>query len=302
MDDYYLEPISNYQYLMTLLLENSLPVNNYISISKKIQRIPLFFIHFLPINNHKNMDKQYKLLPESNDNLVKREIKYKLVHYGQHVPHDTLCLPVFSRSNFAKSLYHLFVSCSLLHKHNISFTMSTQPFVTTRDDELPLLHEFSYSFHFPSIRMENLKLYFPRTLLNNPYIPIDVFIITHLLHEPNINTNTNMDEHYSTTLRDSFISRREKIEINSINSILDYFTGYNSSQIIGYLLQFKYSWSYYSLCYYFVETCPELLEHFSLTDLFQTYIRSTCDRRDCDIVKKVHRTLFMGTVATTVAT
>ena len=102
MDDYYLEPISNYQYLMTLLLENSLPVNNYISISKKIQRIPLFFIHFLPINNHKNMDKQYKLLPESNDNLVKREIKYKLVHYGQHVPHDTLCLPVFSRNNFAK--------------------------------------------------------------------------------------------------------------------------------------------------------------------------------------------------------
>ena len=47
---------------MTLFLENTDSINNYIHISNKIRNIPLFFIHFLPIMNVKNIDNDYQLI------------------------------------------------------------------------------------------------------------------------------------------------------------------------------------------------------------------------------------------------
>jgi hypothetical protein len=69
---------------MTLFLENSFPLNNYISISKKIKQIPMYFLYFLPIDTFINLDKEYKVLPMTNSNLVQREIKYKLIYFDKN--------------------------------------------------------------------------------------------------------------------------------------------------------------------------------------------------------------------------
>ena len=64
---------------MTDFVENSFSLNNHISISNKIKNIPYFFIYFNSINSYKNLNKNYKILPESKSNVIQREIKYKIV-------------------------------------------------------------------------------------------------------------------------------------------------------------------------------------------------------------------------------
>jgi len=272
---------------MTLFLENSFPLNNYISISKKIRQIPMYFLYFLPIDTFKNLDKHYKVLPMTNSNLVQREIKYKLVYFDKNIDLTTNNIYSSLPSTFAKSLYHIFYSCSILHKNNISFTLSQQPFVSY-DDNLPQLTDFSYSFYFPVIQTNHLKLYFSPLLLQNPYISFDVFVITYLIHNP-IECLCEQD---TVQILELFMKGREKIEINTFKNIISYFHKYNSEQVIHYLFQFKYSWTYYSLCYFFIIHYPDLLKHFSLYNLFHTYIHSSFKERHVDLLKDIHTNVF----------
>jgi len=272
---------------MTLFLENSFPLNNYISISKKIKQIPMFFLYFLPIYTFKNLDKHYKVLPITNSNLVQREIKYKLVYFDKNVDLYINNIRSSLPDTFAKSLYHIFYSCSILYKHNISFTLSQQPFVSY-DGNLPQLYDFSYSFYFPVIQAHNLKLYFSPTLLQNPYISFDLFVITYLIHNP-IECLREEDTNHILEL---FMKRREKIEINTFKNIISYFHNYNSEQVIQYLFQFKYSWTYSSLCYFFIIHYSDLLKHFSLYTLFQTYIHSSFKDRHSDLLTDIRANVF----------
>ena len=82
---------------MTEFIENSFSLNNNISISNRIKNIPLFFIHFNPIDHFKNLDKNYKLLPLSTSNLIQREIKYKII---QHYTKKDFHLFLFTIDNF----------------------------------------------------------------------------------------------------------------------------------------------------------------------------------------------------------
>lgn len=272
---------------MTLFLENSFPLNNYISISKKIKQIPMYFLYFLPMDTFKNLDKHYKVLPNTTSNLVQREIKYKLVYFDKKV--DLYANDIYSSLpvTFAKSIYHIFYSSSILHKHNISFTLSPQPFVSC-DGNLPQLYDFSYSFYFPVIQTHNLKFYFSLALLQNPYISFDVFVITYLIHNP-IECLCEEDTNH---ILDLFMMRREKIEINTFKNILCYFHKYNSKQVIQYLFQFKHSWTYYSLCYFFIVHYSDLLKHFSLYTLFHTYIHSSFKERLVDLLKDIRANVF----------
>ena len=92
---------------MTLFLENSFPLNNYISISKKIKQIPMYFLYFLPIDTFINLDKEYKVLPMTNSNLVQREIKYKLIYFDKNKNTDLYSNNICSSlpSTFPKSIY-----------------------------------------------------------------------------------------------------------------------------------------------------------------------------------------------------
>ncbi len=290
---------------MTLFLENSFSLNNYISVSNRIKKIPFYYLHFLPIHSFKNLDEQYKLLPISKSNLVQREIKHKIVYFQkEEVDYSSIYernkhnpSMLFNKSDFAKCIYHVFYSCSVLHANKISFTLNECPFVSSDiggvgggvGGGLPLLYDFSQSFYFPIIQSSTFKLYFPESLLQNQYISFDQFLLVYSVHHPTTCWTTD-DTDYIIEL---FSIGRENIEINThIRENMDYFHQYHSDQIIQYLLQFKYTWSYYSLCYFFIVNYSDLLHHFSLYDLFYSYIHSSSKDRSGNIVSIIHSSLF----------
>jgi hypothetical protein len=275
---------------MTEFIENSFSLNNNISISNRIKTIPLFFIHFNPIVHFKNLDKNYKLLHLSKSNLIQREIKYKIIH---HYTKNDFNLFLFSGDNFSKSLYHLFYSAYILHQNKISYTLNPHSFISNDNNlnNLPCLMDFSSSFYFPCIHLNHLnhfKLYFPVSLLKNKYIPLDVFIIVYLIENPMVHFN----EEISNCIIYDYVSTREIIDKKQLSIILSYFYNYNSIQIIKYLFQFKYTWTYYSLCYFFICNYSELLNHFSLYPLFHIYIYSSFKERNSNLILDIHNKLF----------
>jgi hypothetical protein len=48
---------------MTLFLENSFSLNNYISISDRIKNIPMYFLYFVTIDSFKNLDEVKAFAP-----------------------------------------------------------------------------------------------------------------------------------------------------------------------------------------------------------------------------------------------
>jgi len=279
---------------MTEFIENSFSLNNNISISNRIKNIPLFFIHFNPIDHFKNLDKNYKLLPLSTSNLIQREIKYKII---QHYTKKDFHLFLFTIDNFPTSLYHVFYSASILHQNKISYTVNPLSFISNDNNDndfnnLPCLMDFSTSFFFPSIQTNNqlnqFKLYFPFSLLKNKYISLDVFIIVYLLKNP----IDSFNEQISHCIIHDYLSTREIIDKKQLSNILSYFYNYNSNQIITYLFQFKYTWTYYSLCYFFICNYSDLLNHFSLYPLFHIYIHSSFKERNSNLIQDIHKNLF----------
>lgn len=269
---------------MTQFLNNSFSLNNDIFISNKIKNIPFFFCYFIPIDSYKNLDEHYKILPCSTSNLIQREIKYKIVYYNSINSN----LFLFSLHNFSLSLYHIFYASSILIQNNISFIIHSHSLVHIKDN-LPCLTDFSSSFFFPTIQFNNLKLYFPISLFNNTYISFDVFLITYFIHNP----TDSFDISNADTILDKFLIGREKIQINIYKNIIAYFYDYNSIQIIKFLLQFKSTWSYYSLCYFFLSQYSHLLQHFSLHKLFHTYIHSSFKERNTSLIQDIHKILFI---------
>ena len=282
---------------MTEFIENSFSLNNNISISNRIKNIPLFFIHFNPIDHFKNLDKNYKLLPLSTSNLIQREIKYKII---QHYTKKDFHLFLFTIDNFPTSLYHIFYSASILHQNKISYTVNPLSFISNDNNDnndndfnnLPCLMDFSTSFFFPSIQTNNqlnqFKLYFPFSLLKNKYISLDVFIIVYLLKNP----IDSFNEQISHCIIHDYLSTREIIDKKQLSNILSYFYNYNSNQIITYLFQFKYTWTYYSICYFFICNYSDLLNHFSLYPLFHIYIHSSFKERNSNLIQDIHKNLF----------
>lgn len=294
---------------MPLFLENSFSLNNYISISNRIKKISFYYLHFLPVHSFKNLDDQYKLLPISKSNLIQREIKHKLIYF-QNEEEDGSCDHernkltksesidsinidnpyLFKKTGFTKSIYHVFLSCSILHENKISFTLHDCPFISCDNSiRLPLLYDFSQSFYFPIIQSSSFKMYFPKSLLQNKYIPFDQYLIIYLIHHP----IDYCDDKYIDSITELFSKSREKIEINTLREYKNYFINYHSHQIINYLLQFKYTWSYYALCYFFIEHYSDLLDHFSLYEMFRSYIHSPIKDRTSSIVSNIHDSLFM---------
>ena len=306
-NEYYSFALHNNIVIMTLFLENSFSLGNYISISNRIKQIPFYYLHFLPISRFKNLDEHYKILPISKSNLIQREIKHKLVYF-QKEEQEYSCdyernkhnpSMLFNKSDFAKCIYHVFYSCSVLHANKISFTLKECPFISSDigggvsggvgvSGGLPLLYDFSHSFYFPIIQSATFKLYFPESLLQNQYIPFDQFLLVYLVHHPTTCWTTEDTD----SIIELFSTSRENIEINTIRVNMDYFHQYHSDQIIQYLLQFKYTWSYYSLCYFFIVNYSDLLHHFSLYDLFYSYIHSSSKDRSGNIVSTIHSSLF----------
>ena len=283
---------------MSLFFNNSFSLNNNLAISNKISCIPLFFLYYCPIIKTTNLDANYQIIfkttinnnvNNSVNNKVQREIKYKIVE----LYYNNCELFIFNKDNFSRAMYHTFLSCFLLHKHNICFTMVENGLVcntnSNSNDSLPILVNFSQSFYFPMVQSSYLKLYFRKELMENKYISIDVFLICYLL----TNNIELMTEEICTDICELYCDSREKIEINKIKNIIMYFNNYSTKTIIEYVMQWKYTWSYYSLCYYFIINYEELISIFSLYDIFKSYIHCSFKERNIDLLKNIHEELFI---------
>ncbi len=292
---------------MSLFFNNSFSLNNNIAISNKISSIPLFFLYYCPVMKTTNLDTNYQIISDTVDNSVnnktQREITYKLVN----LYYNNWQLFFFNIDNFSHALYHIFHSCSLLHIHQVSFTITESGLICNDSDGtdgtdgtdgnddrgyndlLPNLVDFSQSFYFPIIQSSYLKMYFRKEIMENKYISIDVFLICYLL----TNNIDIMTETICQDICELYCSSREKIEINKIKNIINYFNNYNTNNIITYVMQWKYSWSYYSLCYYFIINYEEFISAFSLQSLFESYIHSFFKERNIDLLKNIHEVLFI---------
>jgi hypothetical protein len=131
-------------------------------------------------------------------------------------------------------------------------------------------------------------MFFSPSLLNNKYIPFDVFIITYLIHN-SINT---FDIDCAQSIIESYASCREKIKKERLLTIIKYFNNYDVNQIIKYLFQFKSSWSYYSFCYYFICNHSDLLSYNTLLVPFYIYINSDFKERNIHLINDIHNQLF----------
>ena len=288
---------------MNVLLDNTFSTNHHISISEKIKKISMFFLYFNTIKNVKCLDEDYrKIVDEQLTN-----IKYKILHFYDECRGGRVVNSVFQSPKFGKSIYHLFYSANILHDNQMSFTMVhfsdddddddddhddsnivCSPFVIQENNSFPLLNNFSNSFFFPIINLRNAKLYFSRSLLTNPYICIDVFLITYLLHlNIDVFTRDHMIEVYELYIKDRCLTDKELI----ITS-LEYFIDYNRNEVVKYLLQFKYTWTYYSFCYFFILYYPEQLRVNGLYEMFLKYIHTSLVERNTNIVKDIHDLLF----------
>ena len=78
---------------------------------------------------------------------------------------------------------------------------------------------FSYSFNFSIINSNNIKLFFPISLLENKYIPFDQYLIIYLIHHP----IDYWDDKYIDGITELFSKGREKIEINTLKENNDHF-------------------------------------------------------------------------------
>ena len=161
------------------------------------------------------------------------------------------------------------------------------PFVYSQNN-LPVLMDFSYSFNLSSINFNNIKMFFSPSLLNNKYIPLDVFIITYLTN----NSIKTFNNDCAEAIIESFSSCREKIKKERLLTIIKYFNNYESKQIIKYLFQFKLSWSYYSFCYYFICNHSDLLSDNGLLVPFYIYINSDFKERNNHLINEIHNKLF----------
>ena len=271
---------------MTDFLENSFSLNNNISISNKIKKIPFFFNYFNPIDHFKNLDNKYKVLPNtgSKSNIIQGRIKYKIINYMD----NDFQLFMFTSNNFLISLYHIFFSLQILNNNNIVFVINNNP-TTNSHNTFPCLNDFSYSFNFSIINSNNIKLFFPISLLENKYIPFDVFIIIFLINN-NIDT---FDTKYAKIITEQYTTSRENIDKNKLLTILEYFNNHNHNKIINYLLQFKHTWSYYSFCYYFICNYNQLLsDNTSLLESFYLYINSGFNERNNDLINDINNIVF----------
>jgi hypothetical protein len=295
---------------MNILLDNTFSTNNYITISDKIKQIPMYFLYFNTIDHFKNLDKNYAILPITNSNQIIKKIAYKIIHFSH--PYSCDISPFFTTNKFLKSIYHLFYSAYILHKYHISFTLTNDtddnnntPFATLPSYSIPILNNFSMSFYFPTIQFSNIKLFFPLHLLNNPYIPIDIFLITYLIHH---DIQVFTDDHLKKVTqlyieqRQYIIDRQKEENDESIYNYNDIyktaclsiqsFLNFNVKQIVDYIFDFKYTWTYYSFCYFFIIHYPNELHKNGLYEILFKYITNPIEERNSNIITNIHDILF----------
>ena len=107
-------------------------------------------------------------------------------------------------------MYHCFASVYILNQHDICylFISNKQCFdnlLFNSHNSLPMLYDFSQSLYLPILNKNMNKLYFSDKHYNNPYICIDLFVISYVLN----NEFTVLDDIIIRSILDMFFKHRE---------------------------------------------------------------------------------------------
>ena len=89
-----------------------------------------------------------------------------------------------------------------------------------------------------------------------------------------------------------YIKERPLNDNEVILKSLEYFIDYKKNDIVNYLLQFKYTWTYYSFCYFFILYYQDQLQLNGLNNIFLKYIQSSGIERNKNILKDIHNIIF----------
>tara|TARA_A100001015_G_scaffold309280_1_gene408442 strand:- start:3336 stop:4154 length:819 start_codon:yes stop_codon:yes gene_type:complete len=272
---------------MSKLCKNTFFLNNDLYISKKIQNIPFYFFYFQPTLFVEDFDCSMSPIQYSNQEIAyklveKEDFDYPLIQYKTY--------PSFT----GISLYHVFSSCQLLHKNNTSFILFDDSIIffekeEQRENRLPVLQNFGYSLYFPHVSFDLLISYFPIDFLENKYICLDVFLICYLVqYDINIFDLVELDK--VTSL---FLKQRNYYDKNYVIFYLQYFLNFSQVQIIKYLFQFKYTWTFVSLCDYFLLNYKDLCNSLQLTELFKKYMNSLPKERNKEFINNIYECIFV---------
>ena len=260
---------------MTILLKESFKLNNSIAISKIIKKIPFFYLYFNPIISFKLMD--------LDQNIITNEKKcaYKLIklyNNDNYTFEFDIHLP--------KNIYHVFLSIENLQHLNFCFIATNNSFI--KNSDYPVLNNFSQSINLNQINTSNIKSYFPKKMLSNIYVPIDIFIISYIIH----NNVERIDKDAINNIIALFISDRKFITIDKILPIFIKINGYHRNEVINYLFKYNYTWSNISAMFFFIKNYNDLLNKTKLDSIFDKFISHIPEERDILIINKINDCLF----------
>lgn len=260
---------------MTILLKESFKLNNSIAISKLIKKVPFFYLYFNPIISFKLMDLHQNIITDDKKSAYKLIKLYNNDNYtfefDIHVP---------------KSIYHIFLSSEKLQQLNCCFIVTNNSFINNSD--YPVLNNFSQSINLNQVNISNIKSYFPKKMLSNIYVPIDIFIISYIIH----NNIERIDKDTINNIIALFISDRQFITIDKILPIFIKINGYHRNEVINYLFKYNYTWSNMSIMFFLIKNYNELLNKTNLYSVFDKFISHIPEERDILIINKINDCLF----------
>jgi hypothetical protein len=95
-----------------------------------------------------------------------------------------------------------------------------------------------------------------------------------------------------TDVFDLYIKERPFHDNEVLLKSLEYFIDYKKNDIVVYLLDFKYTWTYFSFCYFFILYYQEQLQVNGLYEIFINYIQSSYAERNKNILTDIHSIIF----------
>ena len=262
---------------MKYLKENSFQINNLISISNKVKKIPFFNEYFSPIIKIKNYDENYNEINSKNE----INIKYKLLEFDENIEELNI------ERDFIIYFYHILNSINILNKNKICFI--TEELSIKIKNDMPIIYNLSNSFYFPNIDLKNIYL-FLNELINIKYIPIELYVIIYMEKFKKEKLENNLINEIINT----YTCNREKIEKKYCKEILDYLMGSERKIIIKYLWQFKETWSQFSILYYMYQNHEELLVKYKLNEIINEYINNIPFKRNKNILNILHNQMFVN--------
>ena len=235
---------------------------NEINISKKISSISNFSSRFQPISNYSmitlaEVNKKYDIIKKNQND------RYVLVYYKNVKIHNKMVFlqDLFIKKQLKKGIFdiinsyqYLLKSLEILHINKIVHYNLNFNNIILKDEDIPIIRNFSRSFKFPLVNEERKHHIFQYYYPENYFYPLEVYIICFLNNSSNslsiMNIETICDDFVKNSLGSLQIFSNEFLKIYKTNAIfsLKSYVNKPKEEIIDDIIdKYCYNWDNYSL-------------------------------------------------------